>query len=560
MCGYKYKSSYREKDECKNKDFVCSLDDKKIYCIFHAPVELKDDGNFWSAFTYLIEEFKSDDDCDKWDFEGFVFPETVNNFWGYEFPEGVWINFRYATFMGKAYFYNAKFGDMADFRWATFKDEADFGGSTFKGVSFFYKATFECEAYFGGAIFKGEVYYINTQFLNNLSLYSANFHSQVNFKGAYLSKVDFAGATFRFPPYMGNMGAGSEKVTLEYLVVETTIEFNRGIVKIERQYNKDGELNDVKTIPADRPFEIVIEGGDYKGVFTISSPVNRIEIRNATFGGTVKITPKITNDKPSLDIDNVNFLGNISISDVYVEKITNSLIGESFVLRDSDLRETNFENTNDLRKIDFINIDDWHKHDRNWSCLSKSLKNLDGLYGEEIDSEENYRTLAEMYRAVASSYESRNRYGSAGPFKVGEYEMRKKMAKTSKIEKVVLWLYKTFSSYGESLLKPLFYLLIFTPLICSFLYLFSDIPYKLGVNKYQIYFDFWNYRPSIKITLQFIKDLFSLYFPTIRYIISMPGNILQESKFVSFILSFGRILTAVFLPLFLFALRRRVKR
>lgn len=527
MCDYEYRWYERASKNCPydENEYKHFEHNGKRYCIFHAPIDVKDDNEFWKAFFELIEKFKSEN-AKEWDFEGFVFPNTGDRFQGYKFPEQVRINFRYVTFSG-----------WADFGEATFTSVANFWRVTFMKWAYFRDTTFSNEANFRGATFSGGVYFIKTKFLNYLNLYSANFHSEVNFQGAYLSEVEFTGATFRVPPYMANIGAGSEEVKLKNFVGDVTIAFNKGIFDIASEEEKD------------EPFNGKINGGNYKGIFNISSKVKSIEIENTTFEGTVKINPEATDDKTVINIDNANLLGNISISDVRVEKIKDSLIGESFVLRDSDLRKASFENTNDLRNIDFINIDEWHKYDRNKFCLSGSLKNLDGLYDEEEECKDNHKTLAEMYRAVATSYESRNRYGSAGPFKVGEYEMRRKMEKTSKLEKAVLWLYKTVSSYGESLLKPLS-LIFLTPLLSAFTLLFFKNPitcrYIFSINNIDI--------------CSILKNIGRLYVYSLKKTIALSFSGSELGCWASLILIFSKIFSAILIALLLFAVRRKVKR
>jgi uncharacterized protein YjbI with pentapeptide repeats len=464
------------------------------------------------------------------------------------------VTFNDSKFADLVIFNGTNFGGIADFIETEFSGEVDFSGAKFSdNKTDFSNAKFFCESSFIGTIFLGWTSFIDAKFSskanfqniilkNKINLTSAIFNSQADFSGSYISEIEFKGATFFNPIYMGNLGAGSEKVVLKNFVGEGLIEFTRGHLA-----NGDNSK--------EKPFTFEINNFYQKGVLSVRAPVKKVKIENSNFECPVEIV-KEPRDKNSkyfiLRLDDVKFFGNVIVKKAIASAIKNCYIGSDFILDECDLKRSTFSGT-DLRKIDFINCE-WSKKDRRKYKIKwrSSLRNVDALYDEirskeildekiriksdyskeeKLKQKEDILTeLSEMYRAVATSYESRQRYGFAGPFKVGEFEMRRKMRKTGFFEKLFLRLYKLFSSYGESVLKPLAIIICIVFLI-PLLFKFCNICYSqaFNINLYAC----------------------TLYFST---------NIKDLPYLIKIVLPFERIFIVIITSLFLFALRRKVKR
>lgn len=505
-------------------------------------------------------------------------------------------NFLWANFEKEVVFYDAIFFGRVEFSGVIFKDDAVFAGVNFlkdneskKGdikfdrVKFFKKAVFslticERDIFFRFTDIKGVAEFVNVIFTESLNLNSANFHSQVNFQGSCFSRVDFTGANFDIPPYMRFIKGCSEIIEFEDFVGNAIIEFEKGFTKITKEYYDSDKFWGVKKEVSSDLYKILINGGNYEGIFTVNTQTKLIELNNITFEGNVNIIPKTSKEKGPIIIDGVNFVGSTIFSNVKIEKFNNSLITDDLVIRDCDLTNSSFYNTSNLSNIDFSNCT-WAKYPRNWCCFSTSLKDLNGLYDEwklitekdempdnasivkktmkkclekmsKMKKKDILSKLEDMYRQVASSYESRRRYGMAGKFKVGEYEMRKQNKKTQWLERRILGIYKFFSSYGESILKPLS-LIFLTPLLSALGLMFFNNPL---VNNYIISFN-----KNISLST-IIYDFWNLYVFSLQNIFQLSIPVIDISWKSKLILIFLKIFSAIFIALLLFAVRRKIKR
>lgn len=487
-------------------------------------VEFSGNANFENAFFEVIAEFQYVDFEGNVDFCGpIVFPKNV-------------------------YFNSARFGGRADFTGVNYLENANFNWSTFSG----------------------EVYFSDAK-LKHIDFSSSNFYSSVSFKNADFGIVDFTGAVFRIRPYMGNLGACSKKIYIHNIVGDVFIEFTRGFQDIELVIKKDSI--EVKRSDIVEPIKITVEGGDIDGVLNFYSPLNILKFKETSLHATINVDPLRECHTPLFEAFKTNFYGDTIVRNIKVKGIKDSIIGAKFVLRDVDLRQASFEGTSDLRRIDFINVT-WSKLNRSLNGCIHSLRKLDVLYDElkqfckENSDDHNFeenpvdapkpkdcipdekerdkvlKNLSEMYRAVASSFESRQRYGSAGPFKVGEFDMRKWMMKdVSGLERFVLRAYRFFSSYGESVVKPLVCLLLIW-LIPAFCYsLFGEL---IDVSK------------ILKTNSICFTQALSLSFQACLPVKSSLVDRLVENW--SWVPLVQRGLFAIFTAFFLFALRRKVKR
>jgi len=474
-----------------------------------------------------------------------------------------------AKFLGETYFKGTIFESYATFHGTIFEKKVDFWGPTFLKGSNFKNVKFFDRVVFTNTKFSGEVYFSDAK-LEDVKFHSTNFSAPVSFKGAYVKKIDFDRSTFAIQPSIGNLNALSKDIAIINLVCDTSIEFSQGY-KTSEDDKKDNDIEE--------PLNITVRGGSYGGEFFVSSPLSCFNCERCTFTGILIIDQTIKQENnselPELQFERVNILSKTVINKVKINNITNSVIGDILILRDADLTRASFEGTSDLRRIDFINVT-WPIFKRNRNFFIRSLRKLNALYDElkifgiklpdnwdfesksflapkpkkhyrdklkEKERQEKLGTLAEMYRAVATSYESRQRYGSARPFKVGEFDMRKRMNSTTILGKFVLRAYRFFSSIGESVVKPLVGLLLIW-LIPAFCYFFFGelVDVSNGL---------------VTTNICFTKAI-SLSFQACLPVKTSLVDRLVENW--SWLPSLQRGLFAIFTAFFLFALRRKAKR
>lgn len=509
--------------------------------------------------------------------------------------------FEKTEFKGIADFWRARFSNRAEFANVKFKDEAIFRGVGFEGTGNFLRAEFYNETKFDWARFSQMAYFFESTYYNkadfaytsfmgtvdfsrskikgNLRFRSSNFLSQVDFQGADVGELNFAGATFKISPYLGDLGAALENVFIKNLKSDVVIEFTRG-------------YNNSKT------FKLHIIKGEMRGVFSVRAPLEGITLKGTTFRATVNIAPKVFGEKPLFSAYEVNFLGDVSIDDIYLVEMVKCNIGGDFRIAESDLSQAWFRRV-DLSLIDFTNVS-WTKILRrrsslillpfrfigaifktfgNWLSRVRILyRETDGLYNEiimgdmktlkkiyiapnlkEKDKDRN-RRLEEMYRAVASAYEGRRRYGQAGHFKAGEFEVRR--SHTNLLERIVLAFYRCISFYGEEPLKPLAILLliIFVPAIA---YFFTGVPESVlekGAQSFR-YFHYQLCSEDLKFSLQPVADFLKSLSLSFQACLPVKTTLVESlCGWLSFLPALQRGLFAIFTAFLLFALRRKARR
>ncbi|WP_018125509.1 pentapeptide repeat-containing protein [Desulfovibrio oxyclinae] len=219
---------------------LCLLEDRKEYCLFHAPGDLKDHEALmdaaWERVNCVLEANvgRGENDQISCDLSGTAFGEDVD-FGGMVFSTsdfrdakfGGEADFMNATFGGKANFRNATFGGKADLWYAKFGGEANFRCAKFGGKAYFWNAKFGGKAYFRNAKFGGEAYFWNTKFGGKAYFMNATFEGEANFwypefgRKAYFRNATFGGETsfrnaeFGGKTYFGNATFG-EKANFWY--------------------------------------------------------------------------------------------------------------------------------------------------------------------------------------------------------------------------------------------------------------------------------------------------------------------------------------------------------
>ncbi len=498
-------------------------------------------------------------------------------------------DFRKAEFRRDVHFDGSKFLKKAEFMEAIFNDEATFNNTQFSGgVNFnksrFYSTAvfsdFECyrRSNFDNIIFDGPAYFINSYFLTYTTFHKCIFNSICDFSRAAFRQIIFTGSIFKGSPVFSNLYAGSERVIFSGLNCHSKINFLFGydprFIKWDDIDAKDKNADIEKN--KNKPFQLSIYGCDFKGLTITFCQVTFIDIYRSNIYGYSYISPKYENNL-ELDFRSVNFYGDFIVENSIIIKAINSYINGKVYFTNCNLENTSFLGTYDLRNIDFIDCK-WPKINRSSLKRVKSLREKD-CFSDEITSRDSKfsgepviakslkipndkrRKLSEMYRAVASSFESKHRYGSAGPFKVGEFEMRREMKETPWTEEAVLWLYKAASSYGESVWKPLFVLIFFVWIIPTIIYLFGGFPEATSVNDV-ITYKIINYDWGLPFSLlQTLLDLLKAFIFSLQALFAFGSDKLSQlTGYASYFPVLQKLFGSIFTALFLFALRRKARR
>lgn len=189
---------------------LCQLEDRKEYCLFHAPGDLKDHKTLmdavWERVNCVLKAnvWRGENDQKTCNLSGTVFDGDVN-FNRIRFPcTLIWES----SFGGKASFWNASFTGSIDFLGSKFKKEADFMDAEFTGDSLFSGASFEGKADFRSATFEGEAHFRNATFEAEVDFFDATFGGEADFEDSkfagqahfwdvkFRKKANFSSATF----------------------------------------------------------------------------------------------------------------------------------------------------------------------------------------------------------------------------------------------------------------------------------------------------------------------------------------------------------------------------
>ncbi|WP_153952801.1 pentapeptide repeat-containing protein [Halosegnis longus] len=188
------------------------------HCIFHLPVEEKDDADVVAAFLDAVDTAtdKTDSDAHRRavEFLGAEFGTfdigaasvTVPHatFTGANFRGDA--DFESVTFAGPAAFSMVEFGGKATFREAAFNDEAVFTASqfhaaaTFEDAHFhtggFESATFADSVNFSGAHFETATDFSDAVFAASVNFHASRFAERVDFGHVSFTEVEFDASTF----------------------------------------------------------------------------------------------------------------------------------------------------------------------------------------------------------------------------------------------------------------------------------------------------------------------------------------------------------------------------
>lgn len=530
-CPYDYFATYADPATGETTD----------YCIFHAPMELKGDSvdEFWEAFDAHFEEMKAKYDAPKteeekkkvWlDCKGFVFPDTGNRFEDKEFPFSV--SFLRATFAGDTEFREATFKGGTNFRGATFAGKASFRGAVFTGVAVFdraifkrwvhfQKAIFERWAYFKGATFNSVAYFRGVTFKRMVSFRSTTFKSRVYFRKTIFESK----AYFRRLSIIGRLDF--QYVELPKLVSFSDVKISGELRFRETQFREDAEFRDIKTYLVDN------EG-------------------NGTY-------PDVS-------------LGALLFDNTYFHQPERMQLGG----KETDLGQWSFKDTN-IENVNFVN-EEWQPKVRRRRKYEKAplkvkfwpfkLKGRKVVYDEILASEDKdkadderrvtWEDAGQVYRRLRVKFEGELAYELTTDFHYGQMECRRLNSDRSLLhpDRVVAFLYKIVSGYGERFGLPLLWLL---GSFAVFTGAFMSLGYKpAGEN--EVIWRFCSPGEMFASGLwNWVLDLGKAVTFTLRAAVSFRLEGITKDP-VIFLAYFWKLFAVIFGTFFILALRRRFKK
>jgi uncharacterized protein YjbI with pentapeptide repeats len=450
------------------------------YCILHSANPTKDKSDFYKA---LVGTPTDDRDY----FSYFVFPEgdyfcgrTLNS---PTFAQAKFIgkvSFRNATFKGHSDFQGAEFADTADFVGACFNGKADFESARVVKDAHFFQAKFEKGVRFQQITFGGRANFSEAKFgkdddsegSDQVSSCSASASSErANFRDAtFEGEAHFTGATFwckaDFPHAKFNDRSYFYRSQFKKKAKEATFlgaQFAQHVNFVEANFGNGVEFTGAT-------FE---RGANFRGTI-FSGTAYFLSVR---FLGPTVFAPN-TLSFPFHEKGKEPLLPFSTAEEVFFVEVTLEPL-DAITFKDADFQRCWFQGT-DLRQAEITNAK-WPKIHRllpsirerfpRVNRLFPKLGACNGLY-DEVDSlkklkERKAQTresqkdetlpwshLEQSYRQLKQNCEDRRDYEQARDFHYGEKEMRRKNPENPLGLRILLWVYRLVSGYGERALRP----------------------------------------------------------------------------------------------------------
>ena len=441
--------------------------DSKQVCLMHSHDPNKSEEEFWAEFNRILARAKKENGGA--DFSGFRFPP---DYAGGDLEVDCYFNS--AEFTGDAGFDTATFTEDANFDRATFAGYANFDGATFTGNAIFNRATFSGRASFDTATFTGDANFNRATFSGNVSFYEPKFIADASFDNA-----TFTGdASFYDAAFMG--GASFDKATFTGYASFHAPTFTRGASFNEATFEKDASF-DFATFMEDASFE--------ETEFALL-----VSFGHARFLQGARFREAHLRHDETLE-------AGLQFVDVRLEH------PERIEFYKTYLGQALFYNT-DVSKVDFTLVE-WRKRGSRSSLFEEAvfideadfydLDDLDSVPGSE--DQLSLGLIAETYQQLKRNYDAKGDYWTAGHFHYGEMEMLRLHSRFR--WKPLRWLernlgltalYKHGSAYGESMSRPLAWLVAMV-LLFALLFPLAGLTVNpnqgdVGLAGWQV--DYWN--------------------------------------------------------------------
>jgi uncharacterized protein YjbI with pentapeptide repeats len=357
-------------------------------------------------------------------------------------------------FHGTVIFDNIKFCDFVSFAFATFKENARFENTKFEQDVIFLKAIFSKKGYFIEAKFQKEAAFDDSSFSGDLHFRRASFH-KASFIGVVFKEIaDFANARFMGPAYFyisKFQGETNFKETEFFHIAGfSKAKFEKNVYFIEAKFFKTAWFNNAL-------FQGMAEFGGsefHESVSFMDCQFNSLAI--FTFSVFYKEAFFKTSESSS---GYLIFLASYFQSPKNVQIIGYSFSRVSFVL--TDIEGVIWI---PMRREDKYILDD------------KLLRLLEGKYPRDLLTDNpditlklvsilnpyiNRESVIQEYKRIRKCLESNKMFTEAADLFIREMELARKFLSWRRnfFEKIAHFLYDIFSRYGESINRPVLFVL-----------------------------------------------------------------------------------------------------
>jgi uncharacterized protein YjbI with pentapeptide repeats len=406
-----------------------------------------------------------------------------------------------------------------------YKKDVHFLRATFSGAADFSQVKFSAQADFSWAMFSGEAEFSQVKFSAEADFTGANFSGEAGFGNAMFSgKAVFIWTTFSGKAVFG---------VATFLGVAI---FGRSTFSGEANFSQDEFSGAVS-----------FRGAKFTGAtdFCEATFWGVADFRWASFseGSSVIFNgEELKKRKREMFPAGAEFIG-CSFAEP-----------KNVKFRKVSLEKCKFLETN-VTEVQFVDV--------SWARVGELLErsSRDAVY-DEFSAKPDHNLIAQLCRRLQANYVNNYRYAEAGDFYIGEQEMvRKAKGKVGQYLSTN-FLYKIISYYGESFLRPLFWL-AFVLLLLPAVLLYDGINLNPAVQstavvetvKYE-----WSWSPGDFLPAKSdYWETFVANFSLIAYSRSDIGKYLPESG-TRFIVTIESLIVIALLAFFLLALRRQYKR
>ncbi|MSP43919.1 MAG: pentapeptide repeat-containing protein [Alphaproteobacteria bacterium] len=430
----------------------------KDWCRFHLPlmdavgnpspkaewkVRLKDWQNFErEILKRLSTSLPLDDKQDgRADFRKVAFPDdfSITNLLGEKTNREYYANFSGVTFGINADFSNVHFGAPGVFAGGifgcgtrfvntNFANDADFGGVTFEGNVDFLNANFRNTANFSKTIFKGNANFSRTKFADDANFSRATFDRVAHFdKANFGNNANFDGAIFEFMANFWDARFGNMAV------------FNRATFMSTAHFN-------YATLGRELSFEET----------TFSCKVN---FHNASFEDLVFFR----RTKFHSDADFSTAKAGDSKFNFQQIRFTKAIFKDQAIFENRQFQASAW-----FDEVIFHGLPNFHgcAFHQGMSFHKTRFLKTKGAYDQEgFENDTATEALERAYRTLKLGMETLRARNEEAMFFALEMECRRNRSDIGLFERFAAFAYKHLSNYGQSIHKPLVWLIGFTALM-----------------------------------------------------------------------------------------------
>ena len=308
------------------------------------------------------------------------------------------VDFSHATFLGSANFAGFNFEAGVSFINSIFHSDIQFSGSNFADRADFTRTRFE-----GRATFTGSQFNTPTTFIDAVFVGDANFGSF-----SPMSTTKFERAVFLRSKFM-------RPASFREVVFAKDSDF------VAAEFNELCDFNFAR--------------------FEGETRFDQVRFHKAAIFSGCKLEAIVTfRGREGEPV----FFGEANFANILLER--------KDVLRfvQVDLSRVRFHDS-DVLKMEFVGS--------RWARIGNRVGIYEEILLSQKDSVASLHDVETLYRELKQNHEERRDFARAGDFHVGEKEMRLRNQQTPVNLRVLLALSKITSQYGESFLKPLFWLI-----------------------------------------------------------------------------------------------------